>query len=94
MVNYISKAQKGMSKLLWQARIEAKEGDYDIKQWVRLIGSKFLNVEINAQEAVYIVLQLPMRKESWQVIFVNTLSPEERVELLKPINDFKDMEND
>ena len=74
--------------------MEAKEGDYDIKRWVRLIGSKFLNVEINAQEAMYIVLQLPMRKESWQVIFVNTLSPKERGELLKPINNFKDMEND
>ena len=94
MVNYISKAQKGMSKLLWQACIEAKEGDYNIKRWVRVIGSKFLNVETNAQEAVYIVLQLPMRKESWQVIFVNTLSPEERMKLLKPITDFKDMEND
>ena len=94
MVNYISKAQKGMSKPLWQACIEAKEGDYNIKRWVRVIGSKFLNVETNAQEAVYIVLQLPMRKESWQVIFVNTLSPEERMKLLKPINDFKDMEND
>ena len=43
---------------------------------------------------MYIVLQLPMRKESLQVIFVNTLSPKERGELLKPINDFKDMEND
>ena len=43
---------------------------------------------------MYIVLQLPMRKASRQVIFINTSPPEERVELLKPINDIKDMEDD
>ena len=37
------------------------------------------NVEISAQEAVYIVLQLPMRKASRQVILINTSPPEERV---------------
>ena len=42
------------------------------------------NVEISAQEAVYVVLQLPMRKASRPVIFINTSPPEERVELLKP----------
>ena len=83
IVNYISKAQKGMSKPLQQACTEAKEGNSSIKQQLRDIGSKFLNnVEISAQEAVYIVLQLPMRKASRQVIFINTSPPEERVELL------------
>ena len=52
------------------------------------------NVEISAQEAVYIVLQLPMRKASRQVILINTSPPEERVELLKPLDDIKDMEDD
>jgi len=60
ITNYISKAQKGMSELLRQACTEARKAT--IKQQVRDIGSKFLNnVEISAQEAVYIVLQLPMR---------------------------------
>ena len=59
---------------------------------MRDIGRKFLNnVEISAQEAVYLVLQVPMRKASRQVIFINTSPPEERVELLKPINDITDM---
>ena len=63
---------------------------------MRDIGRKFLNnVEISAQEAVYLVLQVPMRKASRQVIFIlNTSPPEERVELLKPINDITDMEDD
>ena len=59
IVSYISKAQKGMSQLLQRAC----EGNSSIKQKVRDIGNKFLNsVEISAQETVYIVLQLPMRK--------------------------------
>ena len=54
-----------MSQLLQRACDEAREGNSSIKQQVRDNGYKFLNsVEINAQEAVYIVLQLPMRKSS------------------------------
>ena len=61
IVSYISKAQKGMSELLRKACAEAKEGNSTIKQQVRDIGNKFLNsVEISAQEAVYIILQLPI----------------------------------
>lgn len=62
------------------------------KQQVRDIGNKFLNsVEISAQEAVYIILQLPMRKSSRDVIFINTSPPAERVQLLKPINEIEEM---
>ena len=93
--NYISKAQKGMSELLRQACTEEKKGNSNIKQQVRGIRSKFLNnVEISAQDAVYIVLQLSMRKVSRQVVFVNTSPPSERVNLLKPLSDIKDMDDD
>ena len=95
IVSYISKAHKGMSELLRRACDEARKGNSNIKQQVRDIGNKFLNnVEINAQEAVYIILQLPMRKSSREVVFINTAPPEDRVELLKPINDIKQMEDD
>ena len=87
IANYISKGQKGMNELLRQACKEGRRGNSTIKQ-VRDIGSIFLNnVEISAQEAVYILLQLPMRKASRQVIFINTSPPEETVKLLKPIDD-------
>ena len=85
IVSYISKAQKGMSELLRKAVEEVKGGNTNIKQQVRNIGNKFLNsVEIIAQEAVYVVFQLPMRKAaaSRSVIFINTSPPAERVELL------------
>ena len=66
-----------MSKLLREACTEARNGNSTIKQQVRDIGSKFVNnVEISAQEAVYIVLQLPMKKASRQIVFINTSPPE------------------
>ena len=93
--NYISKSPKGMSELLRKACTEVREGNCNIKQQVRDIVSKFLNnVEISAQEAVYITLQLPMRKSSRQIIFIHTSPPDERVELLKPIEDIKEMDDD
>ena len=95
IVSYISKAQKGMNELLRQACAEARKGNSSIKQHVRDIGNKFLNsVEISTQEGVYIVLQLPMKKSSSQVIFINTTLCDERVQLLKPINDIQEMEDD
>mgnify|MGYP002804788365 CR=1 FL=1 len=76
IVSYVSKAQKGMSELLWKACAEAKESNSNIKEQVRGIGTKFLNsVEISAQEAVNIILQLRMRKSSKEVIFVSTSPP-------------------
>ena len=95
IVSYISKAQKGMSELLRKAVQEAKEGNTNIKQQVRDVGNKFLNsVEISAQEAVYVVLQLPMRKASHIVIFINTLPPTERIELLKPLTEIENLSDD
>ena len=95
IVSYISKAQKGMSQLLQRACDEAREGNSSIKQRVRDIGNKFLNsVEICAQEVVYIVLQLPMRKSSREVIFIPTAPSEERVQLLKPMNEIEELDDD
>ncbi len=35
-----------------------------------------------------------MKKSSHQVVFINTPPPNERVQLLKPVNDIKEMEDD
>ena len=95
IVSYISKAQKGMSELLRRACAEAREGNAHIKQQVRDIGNKFLNsVEISAQEAVYLILQLPMRKSARNVVFINTSPPAERVELLKPLSEIEKMSDE
>ena len=73
----------------------SKERKPIIKKQVRDIGSGFLNsIEISAQEAVYIVLQHAIRKASRQIVFVNTSPPDKRMELLKPLHDIQEMDDD
>ncbi|MCU7800825.1 MAG: AAA family ATPase [gamma proteobacterium symbiont of Lucinoma myriamae] len=85
IVGYISKSQRGMSAQLDAAAKDARKGNYDLKKQVRHIGNVFSNcVEVSAQEAVYLVLQIPLTKGTRDVIFVNTSPPEDRLFLLKP----------
>ena len=94
VASYIIKAERGMSELLRKTCDEVKKGDHSLRDQLRTIGGKFLNsVELSAQEASYILLQLPMKKASRQVIFVNTSPPEERVFLLKPIHVLESMDD-
>jgi hypothetical protein len=61
-----------------------KLGNASLKEQIRTVGNRFLNaVEISAQEAADICLQLPMKRSSRQTVFVNTSPPSERVTLLK-----------
>ena len=90
ILSYITKGQRGMSKLLRKACEEAKEGNKDIVNKVRHIGNKFLNaVEISAQEAVYLVLQMPLRRSSRGFQFINTSDPDERTFLVKSMDKIK-----
>ena len=92
ILSYITKGQRGMSKLLRKACEEAKEGNKNIVSKVRHIGNKFLNaVEISAQEAVYLVLQMPLRRSSREFQFVNTSDPDERTFLLKSMDRIKEL---
>ena len=94
ILSYITKGQRGMSRLLEKACQEAKSGNKDLISQVRHIGNKFLNaVEISAQEAVYLTLQLPLRCSSRYVQFINTTIPEERTFLLKPHDQLQDLPN-
>lgn len=95
IVSYISKGQRGMSNLLRHACEEARTSNSDIRQQVRRIENKFLShVEVGAQEAVYIVLQMPLRHSSRGITFVNTSPPEERVVLIKPKHVLEELQED
>ena len=84
IVSYIAKAQRGMSNLLHNACQDAKKGNMDLRRQVQSIGHTFLtHVEISAQEAVYLVLQIPLYKSTRDVIFINTSSPDTRATMLK-----------
>ena len=92
IVSYISKSQRGMSAQLDAAAKEARNGNHDLKKQVRHIGNVFSNsVEVSAQEAVYLSLQIPLTKSTRDVVFVNTSMPEERVFLLKPKSSLDDL---
>ncbi|CAB4033744.1 Hypothetical predicted protein, partial [Paramuricea clavata] len=92
ILSYITKCQRGMSKLLRKACEEAKEGNKNIVNKVRHIGNKFLNgVEISAQEAVYLVMQMPLRRSSREFQFINTFDPHERTFLLKSMDKIKEL---
>ena len=84
VASYITKTHRGMSELLWKTAEEVKAGNATLKEQIRSVGNRFLNaVEISAQEAAYICLQLPMKRSSRQIVFVNTSAPQERVALIK-----------
>lgn len=90
ILSNIAKGQRGMSKLLEIASQEANSGNKDIVNKVGHIGNKFLNaVEISAQEVVYLVLQMPMRRASREFQFINIPNPEERTFLLKTLEKIK-----
>lgn len=92
IVSYISKGQRGMSDLLSSACKEAKSSESDIKQQVRKIGNTFLShVEIGAQEACYLVLQMPLRRSSREVIFVDTNNENDRVIFVKSKSALEDL---
>ena len=84
IVSYINKSTKGMSKLMAEACKEARRGNNSLKESVRHIGNKFLNaVEVSAQEAAYLILQLNMSSKGRKVEFLPTAPQSERTFLLK-----------
>lgn len=92
ILSYITKGQRGMSRLLEKATEEVKNGNRDIANKVRHIGNKFLNaVEISAQEAAYLVLQMPLRRSTREFQFINTSHPDERTFLLKNSNKIREL---
>ena len=92
ILSYITKGQRGMSKLLEKVSEEAKSGNKDITNKVRHIGNKFLNaVEISAQEAVYLVLQMPLRRSSHDFQFISISPPEDRTFLVKRLDKLKEL---
>ena len=84
ITSYMLKSQRGMSLLLNQACEEAKRGNYGVKEQIKFMANKFLNhCEISAQEAVYLLLQLPLSRASRDTVFINTSPASKRVVIIK-----------
>ena len=78
VIGYISKSQRDMTAQLEAAAKEARKGNPDIKKQVKHIGNVFSNcVEVSAQEAVHLALQIPLTKGTRDVVYINTCTPAE-----------------
>ena len=65
------------------------------RQQLNKLGSVFLtNREVSAQEAVYRVLSMPLRRCSRSVVFINTDNKESRDALLLPFNQLQKLDDD
>ena len=94
ILNYISKADSGLSKLMLDAASDINMGNSSIKDKFRNIANIFLNSNLmSAQEASYHVLSLPLSKMSRQCIFINTSPINERVLMLKSKKDLDNLQS-
>lgn len=93
IVAYMSKSQRGMSILMDKACKQARQNSTDLRKQVWTIGNSFINaVEISAQEAAYLLLQLPITRSTRSVIFINTSTHQDRTFLLKSKKLLEDMD--
>ena len=93
IASYVLKAEKGMGELLKQAAREMDQGN--TRQQLNKLGSVFLtNREVSAQEAVYRVLSIPLRRCSQSVVFINTDNKESRDALLLPFSQLQKLDDD
>ena len=91
ILSYISKGERQMGKLLKEASKECGT-DVSIRKQMKKVGNVFFShLEVNAQEADYRLLSIPLKKSSRQTAFVNTGMPETRIHILKPKRDLEDL---
>ena len=84
IVNYISKSYRGVSKLMREAIKDVRKGYTDNIRRLRIVGQVFLSgSEVSAQEAVYILLSMPLTLNSRQCIFINTGESDKRTKMVK-----------
>ena len=82
VASYIMKTERSMGELLKRVAAEARTDE--LKSQLRKVGSAFLtHREVSAQEAVYRILSLPMKRLSRSVVFVDTNPKNERIAVLK-----------
>ena len=95
ILNYINKSNRGMSRLLKQVVEEQRQGNLTHRQKLYKIASKFINSsEVSAQEAVYILLSMPLSHYSRSSVFINTGEKKDRVRRFKSLTQLKELDRD
>lgn len=84
IINYISKSEAGISKLLREAVDDMNAGNVNLLTKLRKIANVFINAKImSAQEAAYIGLSMALSKSSRETTFINTGRMDSRARLMK-----------
>ena len=84
MINYITKIDAGLSKLLRQSVENVLNGNMELKSRLRKVGNTFVNANVlSAQEAVYHILSFPLTQSSRKCVYINTIPINERVGMMK-----------
>nr|XP_018902432.1 PREDICTED: uncharacterized protein LOC109033998 [Bemisia tabaci] len=93
LIGYIAKVNTELSKILRGINDEiTKNKKTATKQRLYEIANTFMNyTTIGAQEAVYLLLGLDMCNSSRATVFINTCKPSNRVRLLKPKAQLKNL---
>ena len=95
ILDYINKSNRGMSRLLKQVIEEQRQGNMTHRQKLYRIASKFINSsEVSAQEAVYILLSMPLSHSSRSSVFINTGEKKDRVRRFKSEIQLKELDRD
>lgn len=96
IINYISKIDVGVSRLLREAANDFKNNNnQSLRDRLRRYGNIFINGNVMpAQEAVYLVLGIPLCESSREVIFINSSPKNERVRMLKPNKNLTSLDED
>ena len=82
VASYIMKHEKSMGELLKNVSNEVRTEELTTQ--LRRIGTAFLtHREVSAQEAVYRLLSMPMKRLSRSVVFIDTTVKEQRIVMLK-----------
>ena len=82
IINYLSKVNNESSKIVRQISLDWDSNTTTFKTQLQNIARSFLNfTTIGAQEAVFIILGLPMYKSSRKCEFINTNKKANRVKL-------------
>ena len=82
IASYIMKHEKSMGELLKSVSNEVRNEELSVQ--LRRVGTAFLtHREVSAQEAVYRLLSMPMKRFTRSVIFVDTNPKDQRIAVLK-----------
>ena len=93
VASYMMKHEKSMSELLRTVANEVRT--QEINKQLRKVGTTFLtHREVSAQEAVYRLLCMPMKRLSRSVVFVDTNPKNKRIHVLKSSKALEELDDD